>query len=266
MSQVIFQVDAFTSSIFQGNPAAVLPLRDWLADDLLQSIAMENNLSETAYFIPLAPNRFRLRWFTPAKEVRLCGHATLAAGHVLYEHLMYQENQIFFDTLAGELRLQRQANGYQLDFPSDPPQAFDSALDLSTVLGICPKEVYTGTDDLLVILDQESDVVNLSPNFRLIGTLKKRGIIVSAPGKSCDFVSRCFYPRFGIDEDPVTGSAHTLLTPYWADKLQKMELHARQLSPRGGTLNCTLKDDRVLLGGQAVTYLVGEIKISTGIM
>ncbi len=265
MSQVIFQVDAFTSRVFGGNPAAVLPLRAWLSDDLLQSIAMENNLSETAYFVPKGANRFLLRWFTPVKEVRLCGHATLATGHVLYKHLMFQQDRIIFDTMAGELRLCRTPNGYQIDFPSDPPQPMVAPWPLSDILGQTPREVYSGTDDLLVIIDSEAQLAELQPNFQQIAQIERRGLIVSAPGEQVDFVSRCFYPAFGIDEDPVTGSAHTLLTPYWAKRLNKNTLSAIQLSPRRGYVQCTLQNDRVLLEGNAMTYLVGEIKLGNSI-
>lgn len=256
----IYQVDAFAERLFSGNPAAVVPLESWLSDEILQAIANENNLAETAYFIP-RDGGYHLRWFTPAIEVDLCGHATLATAHVLFQHLGYSDPQITFLTRSGPLFVSRTADGYRMDFPADlalpvsPPDA------LLRALGTIPLEVLRGKDDYLAVLPDEASVAKLKPDFRHMAELDGRGVIASAPGTYVDFVSRCFFPNAGIDEDPVTGSAHTVLTPYWAKKLGKTDMKARQISQRGGSLGCILKQDRVLLEGQAQTYLEGTFKI-----
>lgn len=263
MQLPFFQVDAFTDRVFGGNPAAVIPLREWLEEATLQSIAAENNLSETAFFVPDGTtDGFQLRWFTPVREVRLCGHATLATAHVLFNHLGYTAAEITFQTQqAGLLRVKRTDKGYSMDFPADTPRPVDPPEPIQLALGLTPSETFMGEDDLLVIVDQEDYVERLEPNLDDLRLIDRRGVIVSAPGSSVDFVSRCFFPRYGIDEDPVTGSAHTLLTPYWAHRLQKNSLTAIQASPRRGHLRCTLAGERVHLEGQAVTYLVGEILV-----
>lgn len=260
MNKVLFQVDAFTDRVFGGNPAAVVPLESWPDDALLQNIATENNLAETAFFVPVGQDQFELRWFTPVKEVRLCGHATLATGHVLYHHLGFSGDRIRFRSReAGELTVERLDDGYRLNFPADQPQPCDVPEPLQLALGFTPNEVLAGTDDLLVILEHEDQVLRVDPDMGKLRLLDNRGVIVSAPGNEVDFVSRCFFPAYGIDEDPVTGSAHTLMTPYWARRLGKNDLRARQLSARVGHLHCHLRDDRVWLDGQARTYLVGEM-------
>lgn len=263
MQLPIFQVDAFTERVFGGNPAAVVPLREWLDEATMQSIAAENNLAETAFFVPTTKaGHFGLRWFTPVKEVRLCGHATLATAHILYERLGFAGQTITFETQkAGALRVERTTEGYRMDFPADRPRPVDPPAPIQLALGLTPVETLLGEDDLLVIVEQEEYVEQLQPDMNNLRLIEGRGVIVSAPGSSVDFVSRCFFPNYGIDEDPVTGSAHTLLTPYWAHRLQKNTLTAIQASARRGHLRCTLAEERVLLEGQAVTYLVGEIEV-----
>lgn len=256
----IYQVDAFADQLFKGNPAAVIPLESWLPDETLQSIALENNLSETAFFIPSGDN-FHLRWFTPTVEVNLCGHATLAASHVLFEHLAYSKDTIRFDSRSGWLSVEKRDGLYFLNFPADNNEAVAAPPQIEEALGITPLEVFRGKDDFMVIVDNQATIEALTPNFHLLQQLPARGLIVTAPGEQVDFVSRCFFPQTGVDEDPVTGSAHTTMTPYWAQKLNKKELTARQLSFRGGTVQCQLLGDRVALGGKAVTYLTGSIAI-----
>lgn len=256
----IFQVDAFTDELFGGNPAAVVPLDSWLSDDVMQAIAMENNLAETAYFIPV-PGGYHLRWFTPKIEVDLCGHATLATAHVLFEHLNYGGQQIIFQSKSGPLYVQQSDNGYRMDFPADLAESIAPPETLVKGLGEIPLEVLRGKDDYMAVFPDEATIRDLKPDFRTLMQLKGRGVIATAPGNAVDFVSRCFFPNAGIDEDPVTGSAHTVMTPYWADKLQKTSLEARQISTRQGALRCTLDEDRVLLEGQAVTFLEGSFKI-----
>jgi PhzF family phenazine biosynthesis protein len=257
----IYQVDAFTDIVFGGNPAAVVPLTEWLSDDVLQKIAAENNLAETAYYIP-AGDDFQLRWFTPGTEVKLCGHATLATAHVLFSEKGYDKEQVVFHTKSGALIVKKTTSGYEMDFPADeitpvekPPQG------LIQGLGVEILEVWKGETDYMVVLDNESVVRNVSPDFRLLSNYDCRGTIVTAVGDNVDFVSRCFYPQAGVDEDPTTGSAHTTMTPYWAKKLGKKTLTARQISKRIGNLECVANGERVLLRGNAVTYLTGEIKV-----
>ena len=256
----IYQVDAFTKRIFGGNPAAVIPLQNWLADATLQAIAEENNLSETAFFVQKA-DHFALRWFTPVAEVDLCGHATLASAHVLFQHLNYTEKEILFHTKSGILSVQQNDDFYCMNFPSDSVQTAAKPDYLEDALGISVQEFYRGKDDFLAIIDNETQVRMLQPNFSLLHQLTSRGLIVSAKGEKVDFVSRCFFPKLSIDEDPVTGSAHTLLTPYWAKKLGKNDLHAKQISKRSGELRCIRKGERVELYGEAVTYMEGSLQI-----
>ena len=258
MIQTIFQVDAFAREIFQGNPAAVIPLAEWLPDKTMQAIAMENQLSETA-FLRISSNGSGLRWFTPTIEVNLCGHATLATAHVLFEDLKTREEIVSFQTHSGILSVRRDIDGYAMDLPADPPipvAGFEETIQKA--LGHRPDAVLQGRDDLVAILESEEQIRDLTPDFRQIAMLPFRGLIVSAPGKSFDFVSRCFFPQSGIDEDPVTGSAHATLAPYWVARLSRHKLRARQLSKRGGNVTCRFHEDRVTLIGNAVTYLRGE--------
>ncbi len=254
----LFQVDAFTNELFRGNPAAVVPLESWLSDAELQAIAAENNLSETAFFLPKGQG-FALRWFTPAVEVDLCGHATLATAHVLFQHLEYEKEVIRFETRSGELFVFRKGHSYVMDFPADVLEKVTPPDDLTTGLGVPVLECYRGKDDFLAVTSSQKVVKEAQPDFRRLAQLPSRGVILTAKGEEVDFVSRGFFPQSGVDEDPVTGSAHTTLTPYWSAQLNKTELHAWQLSQRGGALTCVAKGERVELYGQAVTYLVGTI-------
>ncbi|NJC25302.1 PhzF family phenazine biosynthesis protein [Neolewinella antarctica] len=268
----IYQVDAFTSRLFGGNPAAVVPLPEFFPDELLQQIATENNLSETAFVVVRGRGKFFIRWFTPTAEVRLCGHATLAAAHVMFHSGNGQFSEMKFKTTgAGTLTVRPGSRDgeYQMDFPADQPQKVkggkaDAELGLRNILGVKRLHgVYRGQDDLMVILRSQKQVEGLDVDFRALAKLTQyRGLLVSAPGKKVDFVSRCFFPQTGIDEDPVTGSAHTLLTPYWSSRLGKKTLIARQLSERGGDLKCQLRGKKIRLTGRAVTYLSGQIHLT----
>lgn len=256
----IYQVDAFHHEVLRGNPAAVIPLDKWLDDDKLQAIAQENNLSETAFFLPEQDGVMPLRWFTPNKEVRLCGHATLATAHVLFAEIGITAPSIRFQTLSGTLTVERLEKGYRMDFPADFGQPIAAPAGLAEALGTDCSITIEGKDDVMVVLASKQEVAQLQPDFNaLLNIPKVRGVIVSAPGEEVDFVSRCFFPKYAINEDPVTGSAHTLMTPYWADRLAKKKLSAWQISTRKGILGCELRNDRVLLEGQASTYLRGQI-------
>lgn len=252
-----YQVDAFATRAFEGNPAAVCPLENWLDDDLLQAVAEENNLSETAFFVPSAKG-FQLRWFTPVDEVDLCGHATLAAAHVLFEELGYTEPVITFETRSGELFVKKHGDLLQMDFPACPPRPCGMSESLEQALGVRPIEVLAA-DDYMAVFDRETSVRSITPNYDLLSRLDLRGVIITAPGEDVDFVSRFFAPRLGVPEDPVTGSAHCELVPYWAKKLGKNTLCAKQVSRRGGFLNCKLMGQRVELSGSAVTFMEAEI-------
>jgi PhzF family phenazine biosynthesis protein len=261
----LFQVDAFTSRLFQGNPAAVCPLADWLPDALMQAVAAENNLSETAFFTG-GGGRYRLRWFTPACEVRLCGHATLATAFVLWELLGEPSAAIQFDTLSGRLTATKQDSWIQLDFPLLNPRPVKPPQRLVQSLPVQPSEYfYAGESEdsgnYVAIYPDEQTVRSLKPDFAQLAGLEGQGLAVTAPGQDCDFVSRYFVPSFGIDEDPVTGSTHCILAPLWAARLGKTDLIARQVSPRGGELRCSVAGSRVLLSGQACLYLEGWIRI-----
>lgn len=254
-----YQVDAFATRVFEGNPAAVCPLDNWLDDGLLQAIAEENNLSETAFFVPNAKG-FDLRWFTPVKEIDLCGHATLATAHVIFEILGYAEPAITFGTRSGDLIVKKQGSLLQMDFPARPPISCELSETLVQGIGVRPVEVLAA-DDYIAVLESEAAVRAITPNHALLNQLDLRGVIVTAPGFDADFVSRFFAPKFGVPEDPVTGSAHCELAPYWAGKLGKNTLSAKQVSKRGGTLACEVLGNRVLLTGRAVTFMEAEIAI-----
>jgi len=255
----LYQVDAFTSRLFAGNPAAVCPLDGWLEDQTLQAIAAENNLSETAYFVKRG-DRYHLRWFTPTLEVDLCGHATLAAAFVILNYLDPSRDAVAFDTLSGELVVRRDGGLLSMDFPSRPPVACEAPPKLTEALGIAPQAVLASRD-LMAVFDTEDEVRSLSPRMDVLAQLDAFAVIVTAPGKDVDFVSRFFAPRAGIDEDPVTGSAHSTLTPYWSKRLNKPQLHALQVSRRGGELWCEDRSGRVIIKGNAVLYLEGAIHI-----
>lgn len=261
MTIPIYQADAFTNQLFGGNPAAVCPLTEWLPDGTMQKIAAENNLAETAYFVK-TDTGYHLRWFTPELEIDLCGHATLVSAHIIFTELGFTEEAIHFSTeKAGTLIVTKNGDRYTLDFPSRPPYVAEMPEGLLEGLGNkMPKEVLRSRDYFLVY-DNEQDIVDMQPNHFLLSKINAIGIIVTAPGKDVDFVSRFFAPACGVPEDPVTGSAHCNLIPYWAEKLGKNELHAYQLSARKGELWCEHKGDRALMSGRAVTYLKGEIYI-----
>lgn len=260
MKLPIFQVDAFAENTFSGNPAAVVPLKEWLPDEVMQNISAENNLSETAFFIP-DENGFHLRWFTPATEVNLCGHATLATSHVLFNHLGFTGNEIIFQSKSGMLQVNRKDELIELNFPSSGIKKTAIAEIAGKMLGVNPQECFTGREDIMYVFQSEEEVRNINPDFSMMKTIETRGIIATAPSSKYDFVSRFFAPAEGIDEDPVTGSAHTMLIPYWSGILGRKKLVARQISKRGGTLYCMDLNDRVLIAGKAITYMTGEINI-----
>ncbi len=261
----IYQVDAFAGAVFAGNPAAVVPMADWAPDAVLQNIASENNLAETAFFTATdAPERYRLRWFTPAQEVPLCGHATLASAHVLFKHLGFTGPEIVFETLGGDLTVKKSASGgYEMDFPADPPTPTVAPEGLADALGAAPSAVFRA-QYLMAVYPDAAAVKALRPDLTKLEALADGRltdcVIATAPGEGdADFVSRFFAPSQGIPEDPVTGSAHCVLAPYWADKLGKRQLVGFQASKRGGRVACRLAGDRVMLSGDAVTYLRGRI-------
>lgn len=256
----IYQVDAFAERLFGGNPAAICPLEDWLTDELMQKIAMENNLAETAFFVKDSNNDYHIRWFTPTVEVKLCGHATLASAHVLFNQLNYKDNSIVFHSKSGPLKVSRSGDKITLDFPADTVTAMKDVPDaIFKGLGIEAVPVFKGATDYMVVMPSQKMVEALSPDFKTLAQAEGRGVIVTAPGDEADFISRCFFPQSGIDEDPVTGSAHTTMVPYWSKQLGKTKLSAIQLSKRRGLLDCELAGDRVLMTGKGVDYLKGEI-------
>lgn len=257
----IYQVDAFTGTLFAGNPAAVCPLDDWPDDSLLQSIAAENNLAETA-FIVCNDNGFEIRWFTPTVEVALCGHATLASAYVVFHEFGWASDNITFQTFqSGDLHVEKNGDLLSMSFPVCRLKKRDAVAELESALGVPVDEVYGAGEDVLAVVADEAAVRNAKPNVAELEEVAKRGVIVTAGGDTCDFVSRFFAPAAGIPEDPVTGSAHCALTPYWAKRLSKVSLHARQVSKRGGELFCTMEADRVLIAGRAVMYMRGEITV-----
>jgi PhzF family phenazine biosynthesis protein len=259
MELTLYQIDAFADKVFKGNPAAVCPLDRWPSDTDLQAIAEENNLSETAFYVP-ADAGFHLRWFTPKAEVDLCGHATLATAFVIFNFSDYADDTVKFETRSGELVVSKNNELLVMDFPSQPAKPCATPPLLVEGLGKTPIEVLS-SEDYMAVLENEDDVAALKPNFNTLSKLDLRGVMVTAKGKDVDFVSRFFAPRYGINEDPVTGSAHCALTPYWADRLNKTKLSARQVSKRSGYIECELKGSRVFLSGKAVKYMEGKIKL-----
>ena len=267
MQLPIYQADAFTSELFKGNPAAYVPLTRWLDDQLMQQIAAENNVAETAFTVP-AGNGFELRWFTPGEEVPLCGHATLVTAHLLWTELGCTDDALHFFTRSGELIVRRDGALLALDFPAQTNSEIPLGEEYASALGAQPLralEVVGSKDQLLVEFGSAAEVAELSPDMRAVAALPYKGLICTAPGKGsefdCDFVSRFFAPAIGIDEDPVTGSAHTRLVPFWAQKFDKTRLSARQISARGGALDCELQGERVIMRGHATTYLRGQISV-----
>ncbi|ANQ51339.1 PhzF family phenazine biosynthesis protein [Flammeovirga sp. MY04] len=263
MTLPIYQIDAFCENIFEGNPAAVVPLTEWIPENSMQNIAMENNLAETVFFVP-AENEYQIRWFTPETEIRLCGHATLAAAHYLFHHQNIQSDKIqFVSHLSGKLSVTKDQNGLTLNFPSQKPSKVNTPSFLEKALGCKVDECFESGMFLVAHVENEKTVKELTPNFNMINDQSPDlGIIVTAKGTNeADFVSRFFHPGIGINEDPVTGSAHTVLIPHWSEILGKNSLVAHQLSKRGGILLCEDQGERVLISGKAQTYLKGEIFI-----
>lgn len=259
MRSRIFQIDAFTTRRFAGNPAAVVLMESFPDDAVMQAIAAENNLAETAFLVP-ADGDYRLRWFTPTVEIPLCGHATLASAAVVMERLELTRTSVIFHSASGPLPVKKVAGGYVMNFPALPPEPV-SVPGLAKALGVVPLEVLAGGFNYMAVLDNDAAVRALSPDMGLVARLDRGGVIVTARGdKPYDFVSRYFAPAMGIPEDPVTGGAHCTLTPYWAGKLGKLELRAYQASPRGGEMICRLAGDRVEMEGSCVFYLEGEMQ------
>lgn len=259
----IFQVDAFTNEIFSGNPAAVVALDAWLPDDVMQSISAENNLAETAFFVKNG-DAYDIRWFTPTVEIALCGHATLASAYVLFRIVGHEGDKINFRShISGDLFVERKGDLFVLDFPSYPPEAQDVP-GLGGILGREPLEIVEAGGYVVALFASEADVAAIKPDLRAMANLDAHAVVVTAKGSSSDFVSRFFGPAVGVDEDPVTGSSHCRLIPYWAKKLAKTELFARQISKRGGEIYCELIGDRVKMGGNAALYMKGEIYVEAG--
>lgn len=257
----IYQVDAFTSEVFSGNPAAVCLLDHWVPDSTLQAIAAENNLSETA-FVVQSGDEFDLRWFTPITEVALCGHATLASAYVLFERQKWPQQNIRFQTRkSGQLIVEKKGRMFEMDFPSRPPTLEKSADEFFEILGVPPIKVFSSDEDILAVVESEQSVRDLKPDFTALAGLHCRGLIVTARGDNADFVSRFFAPSVGVPEDPVTGSAHCVLVPYWAELLKKKDLHAVQVSKRGGELFCLDRGKRVTIAGEAALYMEGTVSI-----
>ncbi len=267
----IYQVDAFASKVFAGNPAAVCPLDAWLSDEVMQAIASENNLSETAFLVPRGASaegagaegagaEYDLRWFTPAHEVDLCGHATLGSAYVVANHLNGGATEVRFHSRSGLLTVTREDELYTMDFPVLPPKRIDDDPAVAEALGAAPRELWDQMD-MMAVFGSEAEVAALAPDMTKLVALDTRGVIATAPGETCDFVSRFFAPRAGIPEDPVTGSAHCITTPYWAERLGRNKLSARQISARGGALEVELRGERVLISGRVVPYMEGRIRV-----
>lgn len=257
----LYQIDAFASKLFEGNPAAVCPLDAWLPDKIMQSIAAENNLSETAFFVP-GGNGFNIRWFTPVSEVDLCGHATLASAYVLFNVLAYRKDRIEFGSKSGILTVTKNKARLIMDFPAQPPVACDIPKEIAKAFDTRPTECLR-SEDYIVVFENEIDVESAEPDFEQLKKLDLRGVIITARSTRYDFVTRVFAPKYGIPEDPVTGSAYTQLAPYWASKMGARRFTVKQMSSRGGELTCEVVDDRVFITGKAIKYLEGKIIINT---
>jgi PhzF family phenazine biosynthesis protein len=255
----LYQIDAFASRLFEGNPAAVCPLGGWLPDDMMQSIATENNLSETAFFVPEGDG-YHIRWFTPASEVDLCGHATLASAYVLFAVLGCKADRIAFDSRSGTLTVTRDGQWLVMDFPAQPPVPCDVPKEIVAAFHTPPVGCLK-SEDYMVVFQGERHIASANPDFEQLKELDLRGVIITAPSNRYDFVTRFFAPKLGVPEDPVTGSAYTQLAPYWASRIGSRKFSAKQLSPRGGEVTCEVVEDRVLISGKAVTYLEGKITI-----
>ena len=256
----MFQVDAFTTELFSGNPAAVCLLDEWLSDELMLSIAAENNLSETA-FLNLSNDQIGIRWFSPKREVDLCGHATLASARVLFDQSKLKDSkEIVFESKRGLLKAEKDGDLIFLDFPKDKPELVERSFS-QKLFGYAPDAVFKGTDDYLFIFDKEEKIKSINANYEEISKLDSRGAIASSKDSEGNIVSRCFYPKYGVNEDPVTGSAHTLIIPYWSGVLARTKIKARQLSERGGELFCEVSNDRIKIGGHTSLFFDGEIEI-----
>lgn len=260
MKLSLYQIDAFTNKLFGGNPAAVVPLEKWIDDELMQQLAMENNLAETVFFVPNG-DEYDIRWFTPVLEINLCGHATLASAFVLYTILGYDKPKLVFNSKSGKLTIQKNGNTFKMDFPSWKPEKINEyPAGLQTALGVKEIVAVYKYRDLLVELSTEEEVKNVQPDFAALKRIGEK-VIITAPGREVDFVSRFFAPIAGIDEDPVTGSAHSQLIPFWSEKLDKRILQAKQLSSRGGDIYCEQNGERVVMGGECRFYMKGEFEI-----
>jgi PhzF family phenazine biosynthesis protein len=255
----LYQIDAFASQPFEGNPAAVCPIDEWLPDEIMQSIAEENNLSETAFFISTG-NGFHIRWFTPTSEVDLCGHATLASAYVLFNILGYKGNQVVFDSRSGILTVTKDDEWLVMDFPAQPPVLCDIPAEIEKAFDAAPVECLK-SEDYMVVFEREMDVETANPDFAQLQKLDLRGVIITAKSSGYDFVTRFFAPKYGVPEDPVTGSAYTQLAPYWASRTGKKRFNVKQVSSRGGELSCEIVGNRVLISGKAIKYMEGKIKI-----
>ncbi|MDX1404201.1 MAG: PhzF family phenazine biosynthesis protein [Woeseiaceae bacterium] len=262
MQLPIYQVAAFTESQFGGNPAAVVPLSEWLDDGLMQKIAAENNLSETAFFVGIGDGEWEIRWFTPKVEVPLCGHATLASAAVIDKRMHQGQWPIRLRSASGVLSVDRHDDRYELDFPANPPQATELPQGFEAALGHAALESYLAGDIFMVLLEDQAAVASLQPDFAALAKLTRHGAIATAAGDTVDFVSRFFAPSLGIDEDPVTGAAHCVLTPFWSERLGKRELAARQISSRVGVIECIARGERVGLRGRTVFFLDGTINVA----
>jgi PhzF family phenazine biosynthesis protein len=254
----LYQIDAFASELFEGNPAAVCPLDEWLPDEIMQSIATENNLSETAFFVPEGDG-FHIRWFTPVSEVDLCGHATLATAYVLFNILGHKKDKIEFDSRSGILAVTKDNERLVMDFPAQPPVPCDIPEEIVKAFDTAPVECLK-SEDYIVVFEDEKDIESADPDFVQLKKLDLRGIIITAKSSRYDFVARFFAPRYGIPEDPVTGSAYTQLAPYWVLKMGSKKFSVKQLSSRGGELTCEMVGDRVYISGKAIEYMEGKIK------
>jgi PhzF family phenazine biosynthesis protein len=262
MKLTLYQIDAFTNKVFGGNPAAVIHLEKWIDEDVMQKLALENNLSETVFFVPVKDNEYEIRWFTPLSEINLCGHATLASAHVLYNFLDFKNSKIIFHSKSGKLEIERRDSLYVMDFPAWKPQRiYNYPGNLRKALGVYEIAGIYKQRDMLVELNKEEDVQHANPDFSAIKKWNEK-VIITAPGNGeVDFVSRFFAPSVGVDEDPVTGSAHSQLIPFWGEKLNKKKMHAKQLSKRGGELWVEYNGDRVSIAGECAFYMKGELDI-----
>lgn len=254
----VYFIDVFTDQVLSGNTAAVIPLQEWLPDATMQQIASQHNLSETAFFVPRG-DAFDIRWFTPLAEVELCGHATLASAYVIWNMLGHPVSYVIFHSKSGALKVKRNNGSYTLDFPMDYYLDQEAPEKMIQALGRAPKEAYIGRINHMLVYNNEEEIRRMHPDFGLLQQVKSQGIIVTARGYDVDYVYRFFAPAIGVNEDPATGSVQTTLTNYWSKKLDKDEWHSKQLSARGGTFITAIEDDRVLITGNAVTYLQGEI-------